>query len=91
MPILWKCQHFPQLAASAHRIRRTNVADTIFGMKVEKSKTRWTDPVKDREAKESTLEIGGDFGQFVELMKKAVKVRPPREAKPASPGPVASS
>jgi len=53
----------------------------------------WKDPVKGHTAKESTLETRGDFAQFTALMKRVVKIRPPKEAKPtsASPGPVASS
>jgi hypothetical protein len=60
-------------------------------MKADKSK--WRDPVKDVPAKPETLAITGDFGKFTDLMKRVVKVRPPREAKPtsASLGPVASS
>ena len=54
---------------------------------------KWIDPVKGRPAKKSTMQTGGDFSQFAELMKRVVKIRPPREAKSisASPGPVASS
>lgn len=53
----------------------------------------WKDPVKGHKAKESTMQTEGDFAHFTELMKRVVKVRPSREAKPtsASPGPVASA
>jgi hypothetical protein len=33
---------------------------------------KWTDPVKNRPAKESTMNIRGDFSEFTELMKKLV-------------------
>jgi len=56
-------------------------------------KKAWRNPVKDIPAKPETLAIKGDFGKFTDLMKRVVKVRPPREEKTtsASPGPVASS
>lgn len=54
-------------------------------------KKPWRDPVKDVPAKSKTLATEGDFEKFTELMKRIVKVRPPREAKGASPGPAASS
>ena len=37
------------------------------------------------------MQTEGDFAQFAELMKRVVKVKPPREAKPASPGPASST
>jgi len=56
-------------------------------------KKPWKDPLK-RPAKQSTMETPGDFAQFTELMRRVVKVRPPREEKPtpasASPGPAVS-
>jgi len=62
-------------------------------MKEKSASKRWRDPVKGHEPKESTMQTEGDFGQFAQLMKRVVKIRPPREAKPisASPGPVASA
>jgi hypothetical protein len=60
----------------------------------EKTKiARWEDPVRGRAPKESTMQTEGDFSQFTALMKRVVKIRPPREAKPisASPGPAASA
>jgi hypothetical protein len=33
---------------------------------------KWIDPVKNRPAKESTMETRGDFREFTELMKKLV-------------------
>jgi hypothetical protein len=60
-------------------------------MKKESAKKRWKDPVKGHEAKESTLDTQGDFAGFLKLMKRVVRVKPPREATSASPGPVASS
>jgi len=59
-------------------------------MKSEKS--RWRNPVKDVPAKPETLKIEGNFDAFRDLMKRVVKVKPPRAEKPtASPAPVASS
>jgi hypothetical protein len=56
-------------------------------------KKRWKNPIN-RPAKQSTLETPGDFAQFTEIMKKVIKVRPPKEAKQptasASPDPAAS-
>jgi hypothetical protein len=60
-------------------------------MKEKPAKRRWKDPVKDHAAQDSTLDTKGDFAAFRDLMKRVVKVRPPREAKTASPGPGASS
>jgi len=60
-------------------------------MKEKQPKRLWTDPVKGHAPQESTMQTEGNFAQFAELMKRVVKVRPPREAKPASPGPVASA
>lgn len=52
---------------------------------------KWTDPVKNQPAKESTLNTEGDFGEFTELMRKIVNKR---EDKPkpssSSHGPAAS-
>jgi hypothetical protein len=58
-----------------------------------RSKKMWKDPVKGKAPRESTMQTEGNFGQFAELMKRVVKVRPPRAAEtiPASPGPVASA
>lgn len=36
---------------------------------------KWVDPVKNRPAKESTLNVRGDFEQFTELMRKIVSKR----------------
>jgi hypothetical protein len=33
---------------------------------------KWADPVKNLPARESTLNIRGDFGEFKELMRKVV-------------------
>jgi hypothetical protein len=44
----------------------------------------WTDPVKSRPAKESTLNTKGNFREFTDLMRKIVV------KKPASHGPAAS-
>jgi hypothetical protein len=62
-------------------------------MKEKGAKKAWTDPVKGRSPRESTMETKGNFAQFRELMKKVVKVRSPRVGEPtsASPGPGASS
>jgi hypothetical protein len=35
-------------------------------------KKKWADPVKSRPAKESTMNIQGDFGQFTDLMKRLI-------------------
>ncbi len=52
---------------------------------------KWTDPVKNRPAKESTLATRGDFREFKDLMRKIVNKRE-EKPKPASssPGPAAS-
>jgi hypothetical protein len=55
------------------------------------SKSAWVDPAK-RPPKPETMNTPGDFGKFTELMKRLVKVKPPREEKStsASPGPAVS-
>ena len=58
-------------------------------------KKPWKNPVA-HPAKQSTMQTEGDFANFAELMKRVVKVKPPREAKQisiasASPGPAVSS
>ena len=45
---------------------------------------KWTNPVKDHPAKESTLNTTGDFGQFKELMRKVVAQKPSSSHGPAS-------
>jgi hypothetical protein len=47
-------------------------------MPLGSAKPRWVDPVKNRPAKESTMNTRGDFGEFTTLMKKVV-------SKPESP------
>ena len=53
---------------------------------------KWSNPVKGHPAKDSTLQTEGNFAEFIELMKKVVKIKPPREEKitSSSPGPVVS-
>jgi hypothetical protein len=36
----------------------------------------WKDPVKDRPASESTLNISGDFDRFTGVMRRLMQVRP---------------
>ncbi|HEY4357726.1 MAG TPA: hypothetical protein VGN16_18375 [Acidobacteriaceae bacterium] len=52
---------------------------------------KWTNPVKGIPAKESTLNVEGDFQEFTELMRRIVNKQ---EDKPkpssSSPGPAAS-
>lgn len=43
---------------------------------------KWNDPVKNKPAKESTLDIKGDFGKFTDLMRRVVNKR---EEKPKPP------
>jgi hypothetical protein len=43
---------------------------------------KWVNPVKNRPAKESTLNTRGDFEQFIELMKRAVNAPKPEEKRP---------
>jgi len=51
---------------------------------------KWVDPVKNRPAKESTLNIRGDFREFMELMRKIVNKREDKPKPPSSPGPASS-
>lgn len=44
---------------------------------------KWTDPVKNRPAKESTLSTRGDFREFTDLMRKVVNKRE-EKPKPSS-------
>jgi hypothetical protein len=44
---------------------------------------KWTDPVKNKPAKDETLATRGDFAQFTENMRKLMTVKPP--LKPVSP------
>jgi hypothetical protein len=37
---------------------------------------KWKNPVKNRPAKESTLDTTGDFQQFTDLMRRIVNKRP---------------
>jgi hypothetical protein len=52
---------------------------------------KWTDPVKNQPAQESTLNTTGDFGEFKDLMRRIVNKRE-EKPKPASssPAPVSS-
>lgn len=45
---------------------------------------KWTNPVKNHPAKESTLNTTGDFGQFKELMRRVVAQKPSSSHGPAS-------
>jgi hypothetical protein len=50
----------------------------------------WKNPVKDIPAKESTMNIKGDFGAFTDLMKRVVNVpAKTRKTSSSSPSPVA--
>lgn len=40
-----------------------------------KKPKKWTNPVKNQPAKESTLDIKGDFGKFTDLMRRVVNKR----------------
>ena len=86
-------QHFPQCPTSGRGAKGVANGDTIGGMKAKPSKTAWRDPVKGHAAKDATMQTKGNFAEFRELMKRVVKIKSPREAKPtsASPGPVASA
>jgi hypothetical protein len=48
---------------------------------------KWVDPVKNRPAKESTMNTRGDFREFTELMKRIVTKRE-EKPKPVSSSPV---
>jgi len=52
---------------------------------------KWTDPVKNQPAKESTLNTPGNFSEFTNLMRKIVN-KQEEKPKPASssPDPAAS-
>jgi hypothetical protein len=45
---------------------------------------KWTDPVKNRPAKDETLATRGDFAEFTENMRKLMKVKPHRDPLPPS-------
>jgi len=51
---------------------------------------KWTDPVKNKPAKESTLNTTGDFGEFTALMRKIVNKQEEKPKSSSSPDPVAS-
>ncbi len=44
---------------------------------------KWTDPVKNKPAKESTLNVEGDFSKFTDLMRQIVN-KQEEDSKPAS-------
>jgi len=44
---------------------------------------KWTDPVKNQPAKESTLDTPGDFDEFTELMRRIVNKQEKTPTQPA--------
>lgn len=48
-----------------------------------KKTQKWTNPVKNRAPKESTLDIKGDFGKFTELMRRIIRPTPSASRVPA--------
>jgi hypothetical protein len=57
----------------------------------QKNLKKWNDPVKGRPAHRETLEIEGDFEEFKNLMRRAVRKREDEANPPASRAPDASS
>jgi hypothetical protein len=51
---------------------------------------KWTDPVKNKPAKESTLDTKGDFRQFTELMRRIINKRKEEPKASSSRVPAAS-
>jgi len=45
---------------------------------------KWTDPVKNQPAKESTLNTTGDFGKFTDLMRKIVNKKEESPKRPSA-------
>jgi hypothetical protein len=51
---------------------------------MKKPKSKWIDPVKDKAPRADTLNTGGDFQEFKDVMRKIIRKREEKPATPAS-------